>query len=68
VYYYYGVLEYTVERQNVEGLDGKDQECVVVYGLNFERGEYGLGSERVVWKVVGYRCLQGSSSRCTYVE
>lgn len=32
-----------------------------MYGL-------GLGSEGVVRKVVGYRCLQGSSSRSTYVE
>jgi hypothetical protein len=30
--YYYGVLEYVAGSQNV-GLDGNDEECVVVYGL-----------------------------------
>jgi hypothetical protein len=62
--HYYGVLVYVVERQ---GLDGKDQECMVVYGLGSRRVVYGFGSERAAWKV-GYRCLQGFSSRRTYVE
>jgi hypothetical protein len=42
----------------------------VTYGLGSQGAMYGLGlgSEGVARKVVVYRCLQGSSSRCTYVE